>query len=268
MTTLPITSLLNCFISGLRDDIQRELYILRPQSLYNAIDMARLVEDKYNVVKPPPHFFLPRPPLLALPPPATSPPPRPTSLASPLQIKRLTPAEMASRRERGLCYNCDAKYTKGHRCTSPQFLCLMTQDDDFDNIERLPPDQSAIDVKPDPPDLHLLSDNTPCISYHALNGFLVPSTLKIAGKLFGKDVMVLIDSGSRNNFIQTRWANHLHLTVQPSFHLRVTVGNGEFLTCGGECLQVPLQLGDTIFSIDLILLPVFGVDIVLGVNWL
>lgn len=42
------TSLLNCFLSGLRDDIQRELYILNPQSLHDAIGMARLMEDKCN----------------------------------------------------------------------------------------------------------------------------------------------------------------------------------------------------------------------------
>lgn len=66
---------------------------------------------------------------------------------------------------------------------------------------------------------------------------------------FCKEVVVLIDSGSTNNFIQTRWENHLRLPVQSSSHLKVMVGNGEILTCGGECLQVPL-------------------DIVLGVHWL
>lgn len=113
-----------------------------------------------------------------------------------------------------------------------------------------------------------MPDSNPCISYHALNGFPVPSTLKIAGKLFGKEVIVLIDSGSTNNFIQTRWAHHLSLAVQPFSHLKVTIGNGEILTCRGEYLQVPLHLGDMVFQVDLLLLPVFGADLVLGVHWL
>ncbi|XP_039130202.1 uncharacterized protein K02A2.6-like [Dioscorea cayenensis subsp. rotundata] len=175
---------------------------------------------------------------------------------------------MAAQRERGLCYNCDAKFTKGHRCNPPQFLCIMIQDEDSDDILYDHQEPPEVTVETEPPDTELELDNTPCISYHALNGFLVPSTLKIAGKIFGKPVVVLIDSGSTNNFIQTRWAHHLSLPVQPSSHLKVTVGNGETLTCGGECLQVPLQLGDTVFQVDLLLLSVFGADIVLGIHWL
>ena len=128
-----------------------------------------------------------------------------------------------------------------------------------------PPDDN---VEPEPPDLAVVEEGIPCISFHALNGYRVPSTLKIAGKIYGKELVVLIDSGSTNNFIQTRWAKHLKLPVQPSSHLRVTVGNGEVLSCGGECQQVPLLLGDNVFSVDLLLLSVFGADIVLGVHWL
>lgn len=69
----------------------------------------------------------------------------------------------------------------------------MTQEDDFDNIEELHQDQPDIVADPEPPDDTILPDNTPCISFHALNGFLVQSTLKIAGKIFGKEVVVLID---------------------------------------------------------------------------
>lgn len=37
---------------------------------------------------------------------------------------------------------------------------------------------------------------------------------------------------------------------------------------GGECLQVPLKLGEAIFLVYLLLLPVFGADVVLGVHCL
>nr|GEV97814.1 retrotransposon Gag protein [Tanacetum cinerariifolium] len=37
---------LNCFLSGLRQDIQQELSILRPQSITQAIGLAKLIEDK------------------------------------------------------------------------------------------------------------------------------------------------------------------------------------------------------------------------------
>lgn len=63
-------------------------------------------------------------------------------------------------------------------------------------------------------------------------------------------------------------AEHLNLPVQPSPHLRVTVGNGDSLSCAGTCLQVPLRLDDATFNVDLMLLPIYGADLVLGVQWM
>ncbi len=31
-------------------------------------------------------------------------------------VKRLNPAELKERRDRGLCFNCDEKFSPGHRC--------------------------------------------------------------------------------------------------------------------------------------------------------
>ena len=142
------------------------------------------------------------------------------------------PAEMAARLERGLCYSCDSKFTRGHRCNPSQFLCLMIQDNDSGKVGNAEPESPDVVAEPELPNAIVLEGHTPCISFHALNGFLVPSTLTMAGKIFSEEVVFLIDSRSTNNFIQTRWAHHLGLLVQPSSHLKVTVGNGEILTCG------------------------------------
>lgn len=50
--------------------------------------------------------------------------------------------------------------------------------------------------------------------------------------------------------------------------MRVTVGNGEALSCGGECTGVSLMMAGVVFTVDLILLPIYGVDLVLGVQWM
>lgn len=49
-------------------------------------------------------------------------------------------------------------------------------------------------------------------------GQIVPFTLKIAGAINGKEVIVLVDGGSTNNFVQTKLASYLNLIVQPSTH--------------------------------------------------
>ncbi|KAH7692130.1 Retrotransposon gag domain-containing protein [Dioscorea alata] len=193
VTDLSQHSLLNCFLSGIREDIQRELYILKPNDLHEAVGMAKLIEDKFaaaklNSIRP--SFPWPAP----LPPPSTV--HRPVSLP----IKRLTPAEMASRREKGLCFNCDAKFTPGHKCNSALFLCLMSEQDDSVSPEEEPPPE-VVELPDDrPPDAKWNAD-TPCISFHALMGRLVPSTLKLSGSINGKEAIVLVDEGSTNNFI-------------------------------------------------------------------
>ncbi|KAL4573540.1 hypothetical protein LXL04_020350 [Taraxacum kok-saghyz] len=120
VTGLGTEALLNCFLSGLRSDIQNELAVHHPTSLHQAYGLAKLVEDKLHaslqpldgIPDPPPT----KPPLLAA-------PPQPTP---PLPIKKLSPIEMQKHRAEGLCYNCPATYQPGHQCNPPKFLLLQS----------------------------------------------------------------------------------------------------------------------------------------------
>lgn len=105
-------------------------------------------------------------------------------------------------------------------------------------------------------------------SLHVLIGQVVPATLKISGSINGHEVVILIDGGSTNNFIQTRLAMHLGLPVQPSAHLRMPVKNGDSVFCKGACVRVPLKLDRISFPVNLLLLPIYGIDVVLGVQWM
>jgi hypothetical protein len=42
-------------------------------------------------------------------------------------LHRLTAVEMAERREKGLCFNCDEIFSRGHRCQ--RLFCLKVIDD-------------------------------------------------------------------------------------------------------------------------------------------
>lgn len=117
--------LLSCFISGLEPDICHEVQALQPLTIVHAIGLARLQEEKLVDTRrpfrghatqtfPPPPPTHP-PPTLPLSPPSLAPSPLPLlptpPKPPPVPLKRLTPAEMASRREQGLCFNCDEKFT-------------------------------------------------------------------------------------------------------------------------------------------------------------
>uniref|UniRef100_A0A151UIN9 Uncharacterized protein n=1 Tax=Cajanus cajan TaxID=3821 RepID=A0A151UIN9_CAJCA len=117
---------------------------------------------------------------------------------------------MLSRRERGLCYNCDEKFHPGHKCKARFFLLVAEEDDDSTT-----PEPSPLDPDPDP----LLLDNAPPeLSSAQING------------------------GSTHNFIQTRIAKFLNLPMQPTTTLKVMVGNGSVIECTNICPAVQLSI--------------------------
>ena len=63
-------------------------------------------------------------------------------------------------------------------------------------------------------------------------------------------------------------AKFLGLVVQPTEHLKVTISNEDSLGCASLCKGIDLDLGHYSCTLDLSLLPIFGADIALGVQWL
>jgi hypothetical protein len=100
----------------LKDNIQHELCILELTSLEKALKLARRVESKnmamatkrfpYSTYKENnfPSSNLPKP-------------------------TRLTPQQMDERRSKGVCLNCDNKYSKGHKCGENKFFYIDYEED-------------------------------------------------------------------------------------------------------------------------------------------
>lgn len=226
--------------------------------MLQAAALAKLQEDKFNDSKRP---FRPKPqPQTAIPqnpsqPPLLLSPPKPT-------FKHLTPAEMAARREKGLCYNCDEKWSNTHRCKSRFFLIVA---DDVDRLSEAQPQIAEEDVSSDPVDTGTSSAQ---ISFHALSGHLALETLRVPGSVNGHKITVLIDGGSTHNFIQDTVARFLNLKVQPTLPLQVMVGNGSQINCCQFCEGVAVIMQGHKFIVDLYVMPLAGADLVFGVQWL
>ncbi|VFQ62000.1 unnamed protein product [Cuscuta campestris] len=99
-------------------------------------------------------------------------------------------------RSAGLCYNCDEKWVKGHRCG--RFLLLLEDDDE----EELP---LAITN-----DTLLTADVS---SLHSMAGVSTPRSLRLSSMISEVIVDVLIDGGSTHNFIHPSVVEKLHLLV-------------------------------------------------------
>lgn len=159
----------------------------------------------------------------------TTPNTQPPLLPTPkIQFKKISPEEMAARREKGLCYNCDDKFSPGHKCKGRFFLIIAENEDDSEP-------QSP------PPSLPNISEELPAaqISLNALSGTPAPETFRLCGQIGCSRVTILIDGGSTHNFMQTRVAKFLQLPTTSTPALKVTVGNGTTLDC---CLSAPIHL--------------------------
>ena len=176
------------------------------------------------------------------------------SITPAIPFKRLSATEMQIRRDRGLCYNCDEKYSPGHYCKSRFFLLV------HDDEETIPPDspitKNIVSLLPDFVQLSL----------NALSGHFNSKMFRVTGQILEHSVLVLIDSGSSHNFLQSKRAHALGLPCSTTTPLSVMVGNGHALTCSQVCTQVPLVIQDHAFLVDFHLIDLCGPEACLGYN--
>ncbi|KHN33219.1 Transposon Ty3-I Gag-Pol polyprotein, partial [Glycine soja] len=237
--------------------LRREVLALQPISLLQATALAKLQEDKLKdrrSLSQRPH------------PPPTSISPANLSTKPKTPYVQRTPEEMAFRRERGLCYNCDDKWSSGHRCKGRILLFVaddVTQDSGEPGITNNTIDFDDNLSNPDPTS----DSSSPHISLHAMAGSPSPETFRVYGTIRSARITVLIDSGSTHNFLQPRVASFLHLATESTQPLRVLVGNGSTLDCDKRCPDTPLTIQGHSFPVTFHLLHISGADAVLGVDW-
>ena len=240
----PLTSEqeLEIFISGLQEYIAIEVELHRPRDLTSAMSLARLYERRGGVRRFAPTNH------------RSTPPPQPlnSNTINTKIFKRLSRTEMDERRAKGLCFNCDEVYNRGHQCKRLFWL---------DGIEEsIQGDKECSEFEEDLP---------PEISLHAIMGeHLGGKTMRIHGIIGGHQLLILIDSGSTHSFLSSQWMTELKLPCEPKAGLQVMVANGNKIRSPGQCLDVPVTMGNQLIHIDFYILNLTGIDAVLGVNWL
>ncbi|XP_072086978.1 uncharacterized protein [Arachis hypogaea] len=277
----PPDALRDCFISGLWSDIWREVKAQCPPSLMRAVTLAKLYEDKFN--PNPRHSSGPashRPQFAthasgtalrlttrsSLPPLLPTPPQRPPVTSNRDATRRLTPAEIQSKREKGLCYWCDERFSATHKCTNRQFMSLQLEMED-DTEPQVNMDEVLCDGKVVPQlEQQVLGHH---LSYNAMHGTSSPAMIRIKAHVHGLEVQALIDGGSSDSFIQPRIAKFLNLPIEPAPGIKVMVGDFDVLEVEGyiPALEVNLR-GCTVTIPDVFVLHVAGGDLVIGMMWL
>lgn len=85
----------------------------------------------------------------------------------------------------------------------------------------------------------------------------------------GKNVIhVFVDSGSTHNFLDLQTAKRLGCNLRKMCPLEVSVANGNVMTSLYECKNFTWEFQGIAYTTDVMILPLGGCDMVLGIQWL
>ena len=102
-------------IGTLKDNIQHDVRLWEPDSLEKSFRLARKVKRKIMATRMrTTHNY------------------KDGSVVVPsiLGPTRLTPKNLEEKREKGLCYSCDSKYTKGHKCAEKKLFYIDCEEEE------------------------------------------------------------------------------------------------------------------------------------------
>jgi len=114
---------------------------------------------------------------------------------------------MQERRRQGLCYNCDEPYVPGHVCERLFYL------ECGDYIVEDAAAAEVADAAPEElPEQEHGAANALVVSLHALAGIRTENTMLLPVMIRGERFLVLLDTGSTHNFLQSATMRRLGLT--------------------------------------------------------
>jgi hypothetical protein len=248
-------ALIGTFLGGLKADISADVRKFKPRTLRETIELARMREDELAHSKKSPfaetYRYNSKPAWGSNTTTTVSSSSKNSALPA---VKKISWEEMQKRREKGLCFNCNERYIPGHRCAVPHVFIIEADPEEEEEIEGV-----AVETA---------GEQDPQISLHALTGYTGPKTMRVSAQIGIRTILILIDSGSTHNFIDQKIAKVLGLPITPIKEFCVTVANGERLSCKEKYVDVKLRVQGLTFSVTLFSLPLTGLDVVLGVQWL
>jgi len=150
-------------------------------------------------------------------------------------VQKISQAQMEERHRKGLCYSCNAKWSRGHVCEGGPKLFLLEEMEEVEDV-----DPASLVVE----ELVSNANNTetdPEISLNAITGTPTPKTMRLIGVLKNQQVIILIDSGSTHNFLDSKLAALLGLMPKNEEVIRVKVANGQEIVSSGRNDGVPLN---------------------------
>lgn len=190
-----------------------------------------------------------------------------------LNQRKITDNEFQRKRERGLCFKCDEKYSPSHRCKNKEVRELrVLLVNGAEEIELVQGSVSEEEIEEDTPEVgevaKLEVGEVVELDLKSMIGFSTPGTMKLMGKIKERDVLLLIDFGATHNFISEHFVQELELPVINTNNYGIVLGNGVATRGRGVCKSIVLTIPELTITEDFLPLQLNGVEVILGMQWL
>ena len=171
---------------------------------------------------------------------------------------------MQARREKGLCFHCNEKYSLDHRCKR-ELQILIVHDEDRE--EGVTEEDLGELVNSD---MQMATENleTVELSLNSVLGLTLPSTMKIKGKLGPKEVTILIDCGATHNFLSLELIEELKPPLLKTTNYGVVMGTGMAVRGKRICKGVIVEMQGLTVVEDFLPLTLGSTDVILRMQWL
>ncbi|GJY57506.1 retrotransposable element Tf2 [Tanacetum coccineum] len=171
--------------------------------------------------------------------------------------KYLSKKEFDDKRTKGLCF------VHGHKCSGQDFALELVID--------LEPQMEMYAMEGTEEEFvmpEVTNEEIPQISLNALIGLTSYRTIRVIGHFGRQRIHIPIDLGSTHNFLDVYMAKKLGCKITEIDPLQVSVADGNKITSRSMCKNFSWMLNGERFSTVVILLPLGGCEMVLGVQWL
>nr|GEZ34527.1 hypothetical protein [Tanacetum cinerariifolium] len=269
------------FMAGLQHEIELAIRMLKPRTLAELYGLCKLEEARLGAVRhkqkmpiiPTPMFLNTHTNAITGLKPLTLPAPdanwrnkASTSQNGPTR-KQLTQKELEEKKEKGMCFYCDQKYALGHKC-SGQIYCLEVIVDETTESREEIHEECLDESVPGEPGPETTMEISPQISLNVITEVTNYKTIRVMGWV-GKDKLhILIDTDSTHNFLDVTTAKNIGCHIKKTCPVKVVIARGKSLISSTMCGNFTWSLQGEKFITSVMLLPLGGCEMVLGMEWL
>ncbi|XP_020104448.1 uncharacterized protein LOC109721311 [Ananas comosus] len=264
---------LSSFLSGLKEELKSAVKMMYPKSLNQAFELARLQEQNIAAMMRKNKVWLRTQGVATL-----SDNSKGNSSATTTKVVDTTKnyasksaAERSQsnrqlweqRKAAGLCFKCGDKYSFGHQCKQ-QTVNTMNAIGEVAEVY----DEECLKEVTEMDEQDVEEKEELGMSVHALSAENLEETIKIQGEAKGKDLVILVDTGSTHSFIDINTAKEIKATITTTSPLLVTVANGQKVLSKLKCLGFIWKMHGEVYTADLRVIRLEGSSMLLGIDWL